>query len=407
MEVESPYSLGARWIFTMLDDPLEDHWINIRNGKVESVSPKPAHRHTQHLGEQSILLPATVNAHAHLELSQLESPLDVPSRSMPDWVVALLAFRRSADYNAGQGIRTGIERLDSTAAVADIVPPTLCPHPSPPPEGEGTLKSPPPLGEGTLQSPLPGGSHVNWTGRVGGQVQWLPFAELIAWRKELLPGEIPRSFGLSPHAPQTVCPTLLEQAVSQQVPIAMHLAETQEELQLLRHHTGPLVEMMRRADADYDPKSVLLGKRPMDYLQLLSAAPSVFVIHGNYLDDEELRFLASHRETMSVVYCPRSHAYFRHSAYPLQKMLDYGVRVLLGTDSLASVPDLSLVEEMRWVLKQHPTILPETVYRMGTLDGAFAFHLLQEGLGTIQPGCSDRLAYKQAGDEAHVVLHCP
>jgi cytosine/adenosine deaminase-related metal-dependent hydrolase len=87
---------------------------------------------------------------------------------------------------------------------------------------------------------------------------------------------------------------------------------------------------------------------------------------------------------MSVVYCPRSHAYFRHSAYPLQKMLDYGVRVLLGTDSLASVPDLSLVEEMRFVLAHHPTVSPEVVYRMGTWEGAAALHLLPEGIGTIQ-----------------------
>jgi cytosine/adenosine deaminase-related metal-dependent hydrolase len=197
---------------------------------------------------------------------------------------------------------------------------------------------------------------------------------------------------LSPHAPHTVCPALLEKAITKNVPIAMHLAETLEELELLRHHTGALLEMMRRADADYDPKSVLLGKRPMDYLQLLSAAPKAFIIHGNYLDDEELRFLALHRETMSVVYCSRSHAYFRHAAYPLQKMLDYGVRVLLGTDSLASVPDLSLVEEMKFVLQHHPTIPPETVYRLGTFEGAAAFDLLQEGYGTIQPSSPARFA---------------
>ena len=135
---------------------------------------------------------------------------------------------------------------------------------------------------------------------------------------------------------------------------------------------------------------MLLGKRPMDYLQFLSAAPSVFIIHGNYLDDEELRFLAAHRETMSVVYCARSHAYFRHTPYPLQKMLDYGVRVLLGTDSLASVSNLCFVEEMQFVMQQHPTISPEMVYRLGTWEGAKAFHLLSEGIGTIQPGSPAR-----------------
>ena len=337
----------------MLAAPLENHWINITDSIVESISVKPVYE-SRYLGEQSVLLPATINAHAHLELSQLEAPLDVPSRSMSDWVAALLTFRRSAVYDAEQGIRQAFcrpELVESTAVVADVVP--------------TVIKT---AAEGTCL--------------------WLPFTELIGWQsnheREVQASRFP--FGLSPHAPQTVYPALLEWAINQNVPIAMHLAETLEELQLLRHHTGPLLDMMRRADPDYDPKSVLLGKRPMDYLQLLSTAPKAFVIHGNYLDDEEMRFLAAHRETMSVVYCPRSHAYFQHSAYPLQKMLDCGVRVLLGTDSLASVPDLNLVEEIRFVLKHHPTVPAESVYRMGTVEGASVFDLLREGFGTVQPG---------------------
>ena len=346
----------------MLGCPLENHWINITDGKVDSISKSPAYSPAQHLGEQSVLLPATVNAHAHLELSQLEAPLDVPNRSMSGWVAVLLAFRRSAGYDAIQGIQQAVcrpELLESTIAVADIVP-------------TGGLRPP------FLRSSL----------------LWLPFAELIAWRSETVNEklvQIPHAFGLSPHAPHTVCPALLERAVEQKKPIAMHLAETLEELQLLQHHTGPLLEMMRCADPDYDPKVVLPGKRPMDYLRLLSAASSVLIIHGNYLDDEELRFLAAHRETMSVVYCPRSHAYFRHTSYPLQKMLDYGVRVLLGTDSLASVPNLNLVEEMQFVLKQHPIVSPEAVYRMGTSWGAAALNLPQ-GYGTIQPGSPARFS---------------
>ena len=373
IDVEQSYSFGARWIFSMLGSPLENHWINVANNRVESVSDKPAHVSKQFFGDDSIILPAVINAHTHLELSQLESaPLDVSSRSMSDWVMALLVFRRSSAYNAAYGIQQAVRRpelLKSTAAVADIVPPTL---------------------------PV-----VDWD---ISPVKWLPFAELIAWRNELVDKkltEISHVFGLSPHAPHTVCQTLLEKTVNKKKPIAMHLAETMEELQLLRHHTGPLLVMMRHADSDYDPKSVLMGKRPMDYLQLLSAAPQAFIIHGNYLDDEELQFLAAHRETMSVVYCPRSHTYFRHTPYPLQKMLDYGVRVLLGTDSLASVPDLSLVEEMQFVLKRHSTVSADIVYRMGTWDGAAALGLIQDKFGTIQSGSPARFAV------FHSVKHPP
>ena len=356
----------------MLGSPLENHWINIAKGKVESLSERPASPVTKDLGENTVILPAAVNTHAHLELSQLTSPLEVPSRSMPDWIPPLLAFRRSAGYDAVQGIQQAMHRpelLESTIAVADIIPPMLK------------------RADGRQQTAA---DAIDSVPSSAAGLHWLPFAELIAWRSEAANNiSCPHTFGLSPHAPHTVCPALLEKAIKQNVPIAMHLAETPAELQLLRHHTGPLVEMMRHADPDYDPKSVLVGKRPFDYLQLLSAAPSVLIVHGNYLDDEELRFLAAHRDRMSVVYCPRSHAYFRHTPYPLQKMLDYGVRVLLGTDSLASTPNLSLAEEMQWVLQYHPTIPAEQVYRLGTLEGATALGLPRE-CGTIQPGSPAR-----------------
>ncbi|GHT46687.1 hypothetical protein FACS189454_08200 [Planctomycetales bacterium] len=277
-----------------------------------------------------------VNAHAHLELSSLSKPLDVPSRKMSDWVGALLKFRHSDSYQPEAAIRAALQSLRGTIAVADIVPPRL--H--------------------DISFSTADCFHFS-------------FIELIAWREDqinqLQPAIRDARF-LSPHAPQTVCPALLEQVVQAGVPVAMHLAETKDELALLRHHRGGLLEMMRRADSDYSPKKVLLGKRPLDYLQLLSQAPKALVIHGNYLDDEELRFLAAHRETMAVVYCPRSHAYFRHKPYPLQKMLDLGVRVLLGTDSLASSPDLNVVNEMRFAQQQHPNVPLETIIRLGTSE---------------------------------------
>jgi cytosine/adenosine deaminase-related metal-dependent hydrolase len=352
---DDSYSLGARWIFTMSENPLENHWINVTQNIVESISSKPANEKNIPLGKNSVVLPAAVNLHAHLELSIIETPLDVPSRTMSDWVAQLLAFRRSSIYDAQKSIRQAMcrpEFLSSTAAVADIVPSAL------------------PVADLNFTTPA-----------------WLPFAELIAWRPEQVKAKIAgldSFYGVSPHAPQTVCPDLLNEAVKLNVPIAMHLAETQEELQLLRNHSGSLLEMMRRADPDYDPKSVLLGKRPMDYLRLLSAAPKVFIIHGNYLDDEEFHFLAEYRETMAVVYCPRSHAYFRHTPFLLQKMLDYGVRVLLGTDSLASVPDLSMIEEIKFAAANHPSVPAETIYRLGTFDGAAALDLPQ--FGAIQKG---------------------
>ena len=88
---------------------------------------------------------------------------------------------------------------------------------------------------------------------------------------------------------------------------------------------------------------------------------------------------------MSLVYCPRTHAFFRHAPYPLAQLLDRGVTMALGTDSRASSPDLSILAEMRFLARQHPEIARPTILRLGTLGGAQALGL-DRSVGTIEPG---------------------
>src|SRR5690606_29585813 len=100
--------------------------------------------------------------------------------------------------------------------------------------------------------------------------------------------------GLSPHAPYTLHPELfhwtVEMALAHEAPVAMHLAETREELELLRNGSGPLVEMLR--DLGVWRHGVL---RPMDgvlsFLETMSPLQRVLVVHGNYLSDKEIEFL--------------------------------------------------------------------------------------------------------------------
>jgi cytosine/adenosine deaminase-related metal-dependent hydrolase len=120
-------------------------------------------------------------------------------------------------------------------------------------------------------------------------------------------------------------------------------------------------------------------------LRLLAAAQRALVIHGNYLDDEERDYLARHRQRLSLVYCPRTHQYFGHAPYPLEELLARGVRVVLGTDSRASNPDLSLGDELRFAAARHPTVSPQELLRGATLDAATALGLERE-LGSLTVG---------------------
>ncbi len=106
-------------------------------------------------------------------------------------------------------------------------------------------------------------------------------------------------------------------------------------------------------------------------IKLLAAAPSALLVHSNYLRDNEIELIAKH-PSMSVVYCPRTHHFFGHPPHPVEKLLRAGVRVALGTDSLASNPDLSIWEEVRWLLHHRQDLNPFDVLKMATLAGAEA-----------------------------------
>jgi cytosine/adenosine deaminase-related metal-dependent hydrolase len=82
---------------------------------------------------------------------------------------------------------------------------------------------------------------------------------------------------------------------------------------------------------------------------------------------------------MSLVYCPRTHAYFEHDPYPLAALLAAGVNVAVGTDSRASNPDLDLWEELRYLHRRFGnTVAAADVLRMGTLAGATALGIEQD-----------------------------
>ena len=108
----------------------------------------------------------------------------------------------------------------------------------------------------------------------------------------------------------------------------------------------------------------------------------VLLIHGNYLPPD-FPFRPNH----TVVYCPRTHAAFQHPPHPFREFLKRGVRVCLGTDSLASNPDLDILAEARFVRERYPDFPGDTLLKMITLSGAEALGWANEA-GSLEPGKS-------------------
>ena len=364
-------SIRARWVFPVNDAPIRDGVVRMEGDRIVAVERGRAGEGARDRGNVAVL-PGFVNAHTHLELSGIDAPLGYPGIPFVEWIGLVVRNRGTGDYDAGEALRRGLAECGDagTAAVGDIVQPS---------------------------------SDV-----LEGSISVTAFLELIGPTKSRAEdalrvaadhvgagqGRGGRLVGLSPHAPYSIRPELLEGACrlsrEHRIPIALHLAESREEMQLLGEGAGPFRELLERLDA-WDPGVQHPGRRPLDYLEVLAEADRALVIHGNYLKSDEIKFLAERRDRMNVVYCPRTHAWFGHDPYPLESILEAGVNVALGTDSRASSPDLNMLEEMRAVTARHPTVPGEKIVEMGTLAGAKALGIDGE-YGTLGVGKSARLA---------------
>lgn len=369
------YSLKARFVFPVDRAPIADGVLSVEGHQISQVA-RETESAVWDLGNMAIL-PALVNAHTHLEFSHLPQPLGNPGMCFADWIRAVLANRQETTN----------------------------------PEQSGRLSGPSPIAQGLTESLKTGSvtlgeiANTAWnekdfeqvcpTGTIFFELIGLSetrIQELISTVLELITvaeqATTSWQIGFSPHAPYTASGSLIAQvaklAATHKFSLAMHLAETRAEIDFLREGRGPLRELLEERGV-WNSTCFQHPLRALDYLKILAGAPRALIIHGNYLDQEELQFLAKHSQGMTLVYCPRTHAYFGHPAYPLFQALQSGVHVALGTDSKASNPDLNLLTDMRFVREQHPAVTGAQIFRMGTLHGAQALSAADR-LGSLSVG---------------------
>jgi cytosine/adenosine deaminase-related metal-dependent hydrolase len=360
-----PLELRARYIFPVSGPPIVGGAITIVGQRLAAVLQTASSRAVD-LGDVAII-PGLVNAHTHLEFSSLDAPLGHSGMEFTDWIRNVIAHRRASPPPAGAIAQGAAEciRAGTTA-----------------------------LGEISTQHHFSNAELPS--------VDLTDFAEVIcldrgrimevvgATRSKLessRPADHHRP-GISPHAPYTVHVELLDRlvdlAAKRGAPLAMHLAESPAELELLATGGGPFRTLLEEVGV-WQPGAIAEQARPLDYLQVLARAPRSLVVHGNYLDAEEIELLAGHRERMAVVYCPRTHAFFGHPRHPLPKLLQAGARVALGTDGRSSNPDLSLLAELRFAAGRFAGIAPRQFLRMATLDGAAALGI-DDWTGSLEAG---------------------
>ncbi len=377
---EGCMALRARWVFPVDAPPTEDGVIEWQGSRISAVRAACAREPDVLDVGNAAVIPGLVNAHTHLEFSELAQPLTPPA-PFAEWIRAVVANRRQRGGSQPASVRRGLAEIAAggCTTVGEIATPGWAPDC---------------FDSGTARAVI--------FRELIALDESVAAEQLEAARTHLAETTVDRWHGISPHAPYSVRPdlyaALVALAAQHHAPLALHLAETREELMLLREGSGPLVELFR-ASGFWRDGVIPRGARPIDYLQPLAAIGRALVIHGNYLDDGELEFICAH-PNLTLVYCPRTHAYFGHSPHPWRRLLERGGRLALGTDSRASNPDLSLWREVQFLWQQSPDMAPARLLEMATRGGARALGL--EGRsGTITAGKAADLAVVTSGETTH------
>lgn len=320
--------------------------------------------------EGRALTPPLVNAHIHLELSHLRIPQRRQSvNGFTDWIADLLDLRgrhRADDTGIEAAARRVMHQQHDSGVIGlgDIGNTDL-----------GLL----------LRREFPG--------------VLLPFREFLgrsaqtrrAVRERLEQEPDDRLF--TAHAPYSTHPELIRTLKSRarrlDHPFPIHTAEPASEGDLLSRGSGELYMFLRERgflDDTYRPPAGIDNPGSVRYLQGLGVLDRrTICVHCIHVSREEIGILA---ETgAGVCLCPGSNRYIQVGTAPADRFLRHGILPALGTDSLASNPELSIWREMRILEEDHPGIDPADIFAMATLGGASALGLGKR-YGSLTPGTS-------------------
>ena len=369
----------ARYLLPISAPPIEDGALLLHQGRIAAVG-----RRTELLpgfaGKvvdfgDAALLPPLVNAHTHLELSHFprwsaQTEKLAVSASFVDWILHLIDIKRGlSEDDLAASLQDGLRQClrFGTGAVGDIL-------------------STASLSQYYAASPLYGRVYFELLG-----------VDPAVWQDALLRLEAKLGKdhfgrlqpGLAPHAPYSLSSEALaaiyDVSRRQRWPLTTHVAESLQESELLERGTGEFLERLYPAVGWSEYRPAAANCSPMAYLDRLGGLqPDNLLVHGVQVSGADCRLLAERDTTICL--CPRSNEGLGIGCAPVAQYRDAGVKLALGTDSLASNDSLSLWDELAAARRCYGAHLsPAELLAMATRNGAEALGLKGE-MGTLQAG---------------------
>lgn len=375
--------LSADYILPISSEPIKNGAVAIENTKIIAVGTLTnlqqqfPHAIVENFGE-AVITAGFVNCHSHLELSIMRGFLDEVEADFFTWLIKLSVTRAekltnqdievSALLGTLEGARAGVTCFGDIGRFGQA--------------GFEALKK---TGlRGVVFQETEFSPHNEKAGEDFDKLRE-KFLALKSTENELV------KVGISPHAPYTVSRRLFElitdYALSENVKISIHAAESVLEEQLVLHGSGAMADFYLERGIHWTaPK--LSSIEYLSEIGVLWAKP--LLAHCIRVNEKDLHMIAE--SGSAIAHCPKSNAKFGHSVAPFEKFLDNNLRVGLGSDSVASNNTCDMLEEGRFAAltarareDKKRLINAKEVIETMTIGGAKAMQLENE-IGSLEAG---------------------
>jgi cytosine/adenosine deaminase-related metal-dependent hydrolase len=316
-----------------------------------------------------VLCPGFINCHCHLELSHLKD-LIPEKQGLVNFVLSVVNIRHVSEESKQNAIHNAESEMlkNGIVAVGDICNTA----------DSRFLKSAKRLNYYNLIEVLgwsPGQANSRFESAKKTASQFVES------------GTDEKYLSLNPHAPYSVSEELwnLMKPGFKGKTITIHNQESNAENEFFMDANGDLNRMysLMKIDSSHFKAP---GRRSLPYyLPKLKSASRILLVHNTYTNEEDLIEAGGFNNNLVFCFCPNANIYIENQLPDIPLFLKHKARIVLGTDSLASNHQLSILEEMKTIKKAFPKTPSSEMLLWATSNGAFALSL-EENLGDFGKG---------------------
>jgi cytosine/adenosine deaminase-related metal-dependent hydrolase len=350
--------------------------ITTEDGIIKAIIPvQDAGENAQKLN--GIIAPGFINAHCHLELSHMKGI--IPEHTgLPDFILKIVNERHFPEESILEAIADGEAEMlqEGIVAVGDI-----------------------------------SNNALTTAQKQKGHLAYHTFIEISGWKPAIAESRFanaqnvmeqfrlieaaaslnPLKSSFSPHAPYSVSKELWQIMMPhfEGNTVTIHNQEAPAENELFLNGTGDFVRMYQAMNIDQTHFSPTGQNSLPSYFPQLKNAKNILLVHNTTTNEADIHFAnqlaMQHAQELYYTLCVNANIYIENKLPPIELLRSKNAAIVLGTDSLSSNHQLSILSELKTIRKNFPSIPLEEMLRWATLNGAKALQLEQQ-FGSFEKG---------------------